>query len=403
MKDIQYKTANLEAATKRAQAASQAKSDFLSNMSHEMRTPMNAIIGMTAIGSKAKDVQGKDQALEKIGEASAHLLGLINDVLDMAKIEAKKLELIPLLFHFEKSLLRVLAVLQYRIDEKEQKLTVCIDPGIPVSLLGDETRIIQVVTNLLSNAIKFTPEGGNIFLGVSMARETRTHCELRIEVTDDGIGVSAEQQTRLFDAFEQADSGTSREYGGTGLGLSITKRIVEMMGGRIWVESELGHGAKFVAVIQVECGDVQAEPCGQTDGAGHENPETQNGEFSGKKMLLAEDIDINRHILMVLLEESGLEIDCAETGKEALDMVAADPEKYDVVFMDLQMPQMSGIEATRLIRALPPRRRGRLPIIAMTANVFKDDIEACVQAGMDGHLGKPLDIDKVFAALRVFL
>jgi signal transduction histidine kinase/ActR/RegA family two-component response regulator/PAS domain-containing protein len=389
-------------ATKNASAASKAKSEFLSIMSHEMRTPMNAIIGMTAIARKTTDFMEKNRALSQISIASSHLLNLINDVLDMAKIEAEKLELMPSQFEFERTLQRALTVVQYRADEKQQNLDVYIDPAIPQYMIGDETRLTQVVTNLLSNAVKFTPESGKICLNVTKTAETATHCDLRIEVSDTGIGISAEQQERLFHAFEQADSGTSREYGGTGLGLSITKRIVEMMGGRIWVESELGKGAKFIAVVKMERGEATAGEI-FSDNSDTDDDICKPNEFAGKWLLLAEDIDINRHILIVLLEGSGIQIDCAETGREALELVTAAPEKYDIVFMDVQMPQMSGMEATRQIRAMPPRKRGRLPIIAMTANVFKDDVEACIAAGMDGHLGKPLDIEKVIATLRKYL
>jgi len=201
--------------------------------------------------------------------------------------------------------------------------------------------------------------------------------------------------------FEQAENGRRREYGGTGLGLSISKRIVELMGGKIWIESELGKGAKFAFTIKVQPGRKSGSDTTET--AEVIDRDANKGILTGKKLLIAEDIEINREILIALLDDTGLKIDCAENGKEALDMIAADPEKYDMVFMDVQMPKMDGLEATRRIRALPPRIREKLPIIAMTANVFKDDIEACISAGMDDHLGKPLDIDKVLEILRKYL
>ena len=414
-------TTELVSAKELAEQSSRSKSAFLANMSHEMRTPMNAIIGMTLIGKRSETVEEKNHALNKIGDASTHLLGLISDILDMAKIEAEKLEVVLVEFHFEKLLQKVLAMIHFRADEKQQKLIVNVDNEIPYYMAGDDQRLAQVLANLLSNAVKFTPEGGEIRLDAFLvkgsfdSRETGDDFELRIEITDSGIGISSEQQEKLFEAFEQGQSGTSREYGGTGLGLAISKRIVELMGGRIWIESELGKGAKFIFTVKMSHGEkseATADEYSEEDSAFHSG-DMSAGEFKRKKLLVAEDIEINREILIALLEDSGLVIDCAENGQEAVDMIAANPGKYDVVFMDLQMPQMDGFEATRRIRALEKefsasadsdgRILRRLPIIAMTANVFKDDIEACLAAGMDDHLGKPLDIDKVLEKLRKHL
>jgi len=405
----------LEEAMDAAESANQSKTVFLSNMSHEMRTPMNAIIGMTAIGKKTENPEEKDYALNKIGDASSHLLGVISDVLDMAKIEANKLELSPIEYNFENMLQKVLMLFNYRVDEKEQTLIVNIDKNIPIYVVGDDQRLAQIVTNLLANALKFTPNGGEIKLEAAVFSETDEYCELLIEVSDNGIGVTKEKQVKLFDAFEQAESGTSREYGGTGLGLPITKRIVELMDGSIRVESEPGKGSKFTVRVKVLRGEKSLggegrdpeESC-EGESCTDENCESENcggttGEFAGKRVLLAEDIEINREILKTLLEDTGLEIDCAENGKEALEAIEAAPDRYDLVFMDLQMPKMDGLEATRLIRALPALKEYKLPIIALTANVFKDDIEECFAAGMDDHLGKPLDINKVLEKLRIFL
>jgi len=399
-------------ATEKALAASRAKSDFLANMSHEMRTPMNAIIGMTAIGKKANDMGEKNTALSKIGDASTHLLGVINDILDMAKIEADKLELASTEFQFEKLLHTVLTVINFRAEERKQTLTMNVDSAIPHFIVGDDQRLAQVITNLLSNAVKFTPEGGEIRLDAFWAGETDGNCELRVEVTDNGIGISQEQQAKLFDAFEQVQNGMSRQYGGTGLGLAICKRIVGLMGGRIWVESELGKGARFCFTVKT-MRSSEHEAAVDEDPKEHDTSKSEAapaGDFNGKRLLVVEDIEINREILLALLEDSGLNIDCAENGKEALDMITAAPDKYDIVLMDLQMPQMGGLEATRHIRAFEDERlknaeagAGRLPIIAMTANVFHDDIEACHAAGMNDHLGKPLDIDKVLEMLHKHL
>jgi len=391
----------LEKALEQANAASKAKGDFLSNMSHEMRTPMNAIIGMTAIAKREKKIEEKNHSLDKIGEAASHLLGVINDVLDMAKIEADKLELSPVEYNLEKLLQKVSAVIAFRVDEKRQNFRVNVDRQVPRHVVGDDQRLAQVMTNLLSNAVKFTPEGGDICLDVALVGEKDGQCELRVEVSDSGIGISPEQKGRIFNAFEQADSGTSRNYGGTGLGLVITKRIVDLMGGEIWVESELGKGARFIFTVKVGRGEKNVH---RQMGEGTDEQETMEADgYEGKNMLLVEDIEINREIFMALVEDTGLNIDCAENGREAVEKLLDGPDRYDIVFMDIQMPVMDGLEATRRIRALPGCGAGDLPIIAMTANVFKDDIEACLDAGMNDHLGKPFEIEKVMLTLRKYL
>ncbi|MCL2247914.1 MAG: ATP-binding protein [Oscillospiraceae bacterium] len=397
--EIRETSSHLELALISAETASNAKSNFLSSMSHEMRTPMNAIIGMTTIGKKSADTMSKDNALERIGEASSHLLGIINDVLDMAKIEADKLELANVPYDFDRMIKKVLSVLIFRVDEKRQVLTVDIDENMPKTLIGDDQRLAQVITNLVANAVKFTPEEGAINLEVLLTEKSADVCTLRFEVSDSGIGISQEQQKNLFSAFEQGESGISRDYGGTGLGLVISKRIVELMDGEIWVESELGHGAQFTFTVKTL---YRSDEVSHEGGVSDDSPIIK-GEFEGRKVLLVEDVEINRDILSALLEDTGLLIDCAENGKEAVDKITADPDKYDFVFMDLQMPLMDGLSATREIRAMSAPNIKKLPIIAMTANVFKDDIESCVAAGMNDHLGKPLDVSKVIYMLRKYL
>ncbi|MCL1828759.1 MAG: response regulator, partial [Oscillospiraceae bacterium] len=508
--------------------ASRAKGDFLAHMSHEIRTPLGAIIGMTQIGLSAHDIERKDYALNRIDDASDHLIGIVNDILDFSKIEANKLELSSVSFNFEKMLQKTVNVISLRAEEKKQKLYVDIDSRIPGILIGDDQRLAQVITNLLSNAVKFTPEEGVIRL-VSrlLSTEQGGLCILQISVADTGIGVTEEQKSRLFNSYEQAETDTSRKFGGTGLGLAISKRIVEMMDGEIWVDSELGKGTTFTLKIllgrdenasipelaeeidksAVRIFAVDGEPevrdfftglserlginC-VTAGSGREaleilekdveysiyflapeltgisgpelarqiraksnramivmllssvgrsaaedeskagflrkplfasdvidlikefadikrdaNPDLKKSEetldFSGHTILLADDIEINREIVTALLEPTRLIVECAENGAQALSMFREAPQKYEMIYMDVQMPEMDGYETTRAIRELDVPEAKTVPIIAMTANVFREDVDKCLAAGMDGHVGKPLDTDILIAQLRRYL
>jgi CheY-like chemotaxis protein len=262
----------------------------------------------------------------------------------------------------------------------------------------------RVIINLLSNAIKFTPEQGSIGLFATLVREEGGSCDLRIEVSDTGIGLSHEQREKLFTAFEQADTGISREYGGTGLGLSISKHIVERMGGKIWVESELGKGARFIFTVMIESGRQDSSPGPAiVDASEGKSEADMNEKFAGKKLLIVEDVEINREILIAMLEDTEISIDCAVNGLDAVEKIAASPDMFDVVLMDVQMPKMDGHEATRQIRVLTAQRLTRLPIIAMTAHVFKSDVEECLAAGMDDHIGKPIDSSKLIDSLEKWL
>ncbi|MCL2708676.1 MAG: ATP-binding protein [Defluviitaleaceae bacterium] len=378
-----------------AEHSTRAKSDFLARMTHEMRTPMNAIIGMTSIGEAAADIEKKDYSFEKIKGASKHLLGVINDILDMSKIEADKLELSPAEFNFEAMLSHVGSIINMRVTEKNQRFISLIDETIPKQIVSDEQHLAQVITNLLSNAVKFTPENGTVTLSAKKISESANACAIRFMVKDTGIGISEEQQRHLFTPFEQADGSISRKFGGTGLGLVISKRIVELMGGEIWIESELGRGAAFIFDITAGIGtgaSVDAAPEGICD--------EDIGLFNGKRVMIAEDVEINREIISTLLEDTGVEIEFAFDGADAVKKFSARPEYYGAILMDLQMPEMDGYEATKRIRASKFPTAGSVPIIAMTANVFKEDVERCITVGMNGHLGKPVDVCEVIEKLK---
>ncbi|MCL2139937.1 MAG: ATP-binding protein, partial [Treponema sp.] len=384
--------------------ATLAKSNFLANMSHEIRTPMNAIIGMTTIGLSAANIERKNNCLEKISNASTHLLGIINDILDMSKIEEGKIELLYTSFNFMTMLNSITNIFEYKVSEKNQKLIIKSDPAIPAWIITDEHRLAQVITNLIGNAVKFTPDEGIITLEAKLFdyQDNGKKCILEISVTDTGIGISKEQQEKLFNSFVQADSNISRRFGGTGLGLAISKKIVEIMHGSIRIESELGCGASFIFNIVV---DVPEQEIQSTEAVleGLVNIKIGAAKLSGKRILLAEDVEINREIVIALLEDTQIEIIEAEDGKQAYNTFAADPEKFDLIFMDIHMPNIDGYESARLIRAIDHPCALTVPIIAMTANVFKEDIDKCLNAGMNEHIGKPLNFNEVTAVLKKYL
>ena len=398
-------TKNLAVALEDAKEASIAKSNFLANMSHEIRTPMNAITGMTQIGMSADDIERKNYSFDKIKDASKHLLGVINDILDVSKIESGKFELSPVEFNFNEMMQRVENVNKFRIDEKNQDFEVHIDNSIPEILFGDEQRLAQVITNLLSNAVKFTPEKGSIKIYTKFLGEEDGICRIQISIVDSGIGISKEQQAKLFQSFQQAESQTSRKFGGTGLGLAISKSIVEMMGGDIRIESELGKGATFIFTVKAKRVEKseESEEKKKTPADREREGQPVHERFKGKTILLAEDVEINREIVLSLLEPTRISIDCAEDGAKAVSLFSRNPGKYDAIFMDVQMPEMDGYEATRAIRALSVPNAATIPIIAMTANVFREDVEKCLAVGMNDHVGKPLSFDEVLAKLRAYL
>ena len=384
--------------------ASLAKSNFLANMSHEIRTPLNAIIGMTTIATGSSDIERKNYCLEKINGASTQLLGIISDILDMSKIEEGKFELSCTEFNFSVMLQKVTNLFEFRLGEKRQNIFLNVDPFIPAHIITDEQRLAQVITNLVGNSIKFTPEKGRIGLEAKRLDDGADpkSCVLEMRVSDTGIGISEEQQGKLFHSFVQVDSSISRKFGGTGLGLAISKTIVEMMQGSIRVESQVGQGSTFIFTIKVEL-PLQAEEESVSGTAGVDEINAVKAACAGKRILLAEDVEINREIVITLLEDFRMEIIEAEDGKQAFDKFAAAPETFDLIFMDIHMPGMDGYESTGLIRAFDHPRAKTVPIIAMTANVFKEDIDKCLAAGMNEHIGKPLNFYEVAAVLKKYL
>ena len=394
-----------------ADLASNAKGLFLANMSHEIRTPMNAIIGMTSIGKLAADIERKDYCFAKIETASTHLLGVINDILDMSKIESGKFEISKVPFDFENMFQKITNIITFRTDEKHQKLTVSIDENIPKILRGDEQRLSQVVMNLLGNSVKFTPDGGSINITAELLNKAGEDGEdnkngiatVKISVTDTGIGISPEQQARLFTSFQQAENSTTRQFGGTGLGLAISKNIVEMMDGRVWIESELGKGSTFAFTVQLERTEESDSFPGLFQKGIGDSEKNFITQFENRHILLAEDIEINREIVIALLEPALVIIDCAVNGAEAVRMFSESPEKYNMIFMDIQMPEMDGYEATRQIRGLEYPSAATIPIVAMTANAFLEDVEKARESGMNDHIAKPINSKELWNMMNKYI
>jgi signal transduction histidine kinase len=387
-------------AKERIEQANRAKSNFLANMSHEIRTPLNAIIGMTSIAQASNDPDRKDYCLGKVESASIHLLGVINDILDMSKIEENKFELSYTEFNFTGMIQKIVNIFEFSLTEKKQNLVVEIAPDIPQQIKTDEQRLTQVLTNLISNSIKFSHEGGIITLAIRKLKASEDSCNLEFRVTDTGIGIAKDQQVKLFQSFVQLDSSIARKFGGTGLGLVISKRIVELMHGKIHVESEENKGTSFIFTI---CAEITASSAQESSVETTETSDNGLMNFGGKRILLAEDVEINREIVLTLLEPLGLEIIEAEDGKKAYDLFRSCPDTFHMILMDIHMPGIDGYETARLIRSFDHPNAKTVPIIAMTANVFKEDVEHCLAAGMNDHIGKPLDFNMVTAALKKYL
>ena len=389
-----------------AENASTAKSDFLSRMSHEIRTPMNAIIGMNKIASGTDNIEKMHYCLEKIDDASKHLLGIINDILDLSKIEANKFDISVANFNLERMLVNICTVVTVKIDEKNQNFFIDLDKNIPKNIIGDELRLTQIITNLITNAVKFTDNGGTIKLLIKEQSREENKSTLLFSIVDNGIGISKEQQQRLFQAFEQAEGGTARKYGGTGLGLAICKKLVELMNGEIWLESKLSEGTTFNFTIEVEHGEeiyISNEIAGDVKNTDINSLNSFQYNFSRNTVLFAEDVEINREIIATLLEDTRITVVAAENGQIAVDKFKENPDKYDLILMDVHMPVMDGYEATKIIREMSFSKASEIPIIAMTANAFKEDIENCLQSGMNDHIAKPVDCDVLLKKLHFYL
>jgi signal transduction histidine kinase/CheY-like chemotaxis protein len=367
-----------------ALASMNAKTEFLSRMSHEMRTPLNAIIGMTKIATESKEPGKIDLCLERISSSSTQLLAIINDILDMSKIDANKLEIVRSDINLAKLINYVCDINAAKMLQKN--ITININFEEPRRyIMADGLRLSQVLQNILSNAVKFTPENGYIDFSVRIHLPIYGMPVLICEITDTGIGIAKEDVSNLFNSFEQGDGSLTRRYGGTGLGLAISKKLMELMGGRIGVASQPGEGSVFTIELPFTWGENIAD-------SAESNPRDRFN-WTGKRILLAEDIEINREIVHGLLEETGVEIDFAENGKIAVDMFMGNPNAYSIILMDIQMPIMDGITAAARIRNSGYPNAERIPIYAMTANAFREDAEKCLRAGMNGHIAKPIDAD----------
>ena len=385
-----------------AEQANRAKTAFLSNMSHEIRTPMNAIIGLNKIAMEDPTVGDTVRThLEKVDGSARHLLSLINDILDMSRIESGRMTVNNEEFAFAKGLEQINTMIGSQCNEKGLHYEFRIIGKTDDFYIGDGMKLRQVMINLLGNAVKFTPAGGTVSFVIEEGPRSDGKATLRFIVSDTGIGMSEDYLPHLFDAFSQEDSSSTNIYGSSGLGMAITKRMVELMGGSIDVESEKGKGSTFTVTLTLdETSGEEADVTAAAESA-PEVPADNTAGLKGRRILLAEDVVINAEIIKMVLSQAGLEVDHAENGRIATEMFRDHDEwYYDAILMDMRMPEMDGLEATRTIRAMTRPDAKKIPVIALTANAFEEDVQRSMEAGLNAHLSKPVEPEVLFGTLE---